>query len=165
MRAATALVTAEVKPDLSPNQAEYDPTDEKLRDAASLLQQGLNATDVKVATQFSPHRNLKQQPFKLKEFADRASEKHGTVHQLLFCPILLVRPVGLQTEEELFTKLIDQYKSLDAKWVPDVVGRALGNRGNARSRQGKLDDALEDYNSAIELCPWSVDPVLNRQVT
>jgi len=45
------------------------------------------------------------------------------------------------------------------------VGRALGNRGNARARQGRLEDALRDYNAAIERCPWSADPVLNRGVT
>ena len=28
--------------------------------------------------------------------------------------------------------------------------------------QGKLREALEDYNRSIQLCPWSVDPVLNR---
>lgn len=27
-----------------------------------------------------------------------------------------------------------------------------------------MDAALEDFNKAIELCPWSVDPVLNRGV-
>ena len=37
-------------------------------------------------------------------------------------------------------------------------------RGNARSRQGKFDAALKDYNKSIELCPWSVDPILNRGV-
>ena len=42
------------------------------------------------------------------------------------------------------------------------MGRAYGNRGNARSRQGKMDLALVDYNKAIAICPWSVDPVLNR---
>lgn len=40
--------------------------------------------------------------------------------------------------------------------------RALGNRGNARTRQGRLNAALGDFNAAIELCPWAVDPVLNR---
>lgn len=115
VRAAADLVKAEVKPDQVPKQAEYDPTDEKLRDAASLLQQALNANDVKV-------------------------------------------------EEELFSRVIDEYKDTEAVWVPDVVGRALGNRGNARSRQGKLDDAIADYNAAIQLCPWSVDPILNRGV-
>lgn len=44
------------------------------------------------------------------------------------------------------------------------VGRAWGNRGNARSRQGKLQEALADYNQAIIICPWSPDPVLNRGV-
>ncbi len=48
--------------------------------------------------------------------------------------------------------------------MPDVVGRAWGNRGNARARQGRLQEALADYNASIALCPWSVDPVLNRGV-
>lgn len=30
--------------------------------------------------------------------------------------------------------------------------------------QGKLDAALADYNASIQLCPWSVDPVINRGV-
>lgn len=60
------------------------------------------------------------------------------------------------------TKIIEKYGAVDAPWGPDIVGRAWGNRGNARSRQGKLQEALRDYNTAIELCPWSVDPLLNR---
>jgi len=44
------------------------------------------------------------------------------------------------------------------------VGRAYGNRGNARTRQGKLDEALADFNEAIRLSPWSPNPVLNRCV-
>ncbi|PSC75669.1 TPR repeat-containing [Micractinium conductrix] len=57
-----------------------------------------------------------------------------------------------------------EYGGLDSNWVPDLVGRAWGNRGNARSRQGKLQQALADYNTSIGICPWSVDPVLNRGV-
>lgn len=71
---------------------------------------------------------------------------------------------SVQEEEALWTRVIDTYGGMDRPWVPDVVGRALGNRGNARSRQGKLAAALEDYNAAIATCPWSVDPVLNRGV-
>ena len=37
-------------------------------------------------------------------------------------------------------------------------------RGNARARQGRIAEALADYNASIALCPWSVDPVLNRGV-
>ncbi|GAX80916.1 hypothetical protein CEUSTIGMA_g8351.t1 [Chlamydomonas eustigma] len=70
----------------------------------------------------------------------------------------------VQLEEATWTKIINQYSSVDAPWVPDVVGRAYGNRGNARSRQGRLEEALLDYNKAMEICPWSVDPVLNRGV-
>ncbi len=49
-----------------------------------------------------------------------------------------------------------------ANWAPDVLSRAYGNRGNARSRQGKLADALADYNTAISIAPWATEPVLNR---
>jgi tetratricopeptide (TPR) repeat protein len=67
-----------------------------------------------------------------------------------------------QEEEHLWTELIDRYEGVGADWGPDIVGRAYGNRGNSRSRQGKMDAALADYNKAIQICPWSVDPVLNR---
>jgi len=32
-------------------------------------------------------------------------------------------------------QVIQQYSGVNAVWMPDVVGRAYGNRGNARSRQ------------------------------
>lgn len=70
----------------------------------------------------------------------------------------------VQQEEALWTQVIDKYSRINAIWMPDVVGRAYGNRGNARSRQGKLAAALGDFNAAIQLCPWSVDPVINRGV-
>lgn len=70
----------------------------------------------------------------------------------------------VQQEEALWTQVIDKYSRVNAIWMPDVVGRAYGNRGNARSRQGKLAAAISDFNQAIELCPWSVDPVINRGV-
>jgi hypothetical protein len=68
----------------------------------------------------------------------------------------------VQEEERLWTDLIRKYGDLNAPWVNDVVGRAYGNRGNARTRQGKFDVALTDFNTAIARCPWSADPVLNR---
>jgi tetratricopeptide (TPR) repeat protein len=80
---------------------------------------------------------------------------------------LLQKALNAQTveeEERLWTQLIQEYENTDAPWTKDLVGRAYGNRGNARSRQGKLDQALIDYTTAINLCPWSVDPVLNRGV-
>ena len=67
-----------------------------------------------------------------------------------------------QDEERLWTELIEKYDGSSAPWRADIVGRAYGNRGNARSRQGKMEAALIDYNRAIQICPWSVDPVLNR---
>ena len=44
----------------------------------------------------------------------------------------------------------------------DVEVRIVSNRGNSRARQGKLNEALEDYNRAIELVPTASDPHLNR---
>lgn len=75
-----------------------------------------------------------------------------------------LRAENVSEEERLWTVIIDKYKTNKSDWMRDVVGRALGNRGNARSRQGKLDPALKDYNASIAMCPWSVDPVLNRGV-
>uniref|UniRef100_A0A7R9XMX9 Tetratricopeptide repeat protein n=1 Tax=Polyblepharides amylifera TaxID=1486889 RepID=A0A7R9XMX9_9CHLO len=104
-----------IKINLTPDQTMYDPNDSRLRDAARMLQDALQAATV-------------------------------------------------EKEEEGWTQIIVKFQNLDAEWVPDIVGRAYGNRGNARSRQGKFEAALEDYNTAVELCPWSVDPVLNRGV-
>jgi len=70
----------------------------------------------------------------------------------------------VREEEAVWTSIIEKYGGSTAPWAPDIVGRAWGNRGNARSRQGKLAAALDDYNTAIRICPWSVDPVLNRRV-
>ncbi|MEW5317904.1 MAG: hypothetical protein WDW38_009166 [Sanguina aurantia] len=71
---------------------------------------------------------------------------------------------SVQAEEAIWTRVIDTYGGLDRAWVPDVVGRAWANRGNARSRQGRLTGALSDYNESIRICPWATDPVLNRGV-
>eukprot|EP00959_Pyramimonas_sp_CCMP1952_P242789 5074817-Pyramimonas_sp.AAC.1 len=57
----------------------YDPTDERLRKAATMLQEALDAPTV-------------------------------------------------EKEEAGWTSIIDQFESVDADWVPDIVGRAYGNR-------------------------------------
>lgn len=111
-----ALFQADIDLSLAPDQTLYDAADPRLRAAAALVQDALNADDVR-------------------------------------------------KEEALWTKIITEYSNIDAPWGADVVGRAWGNRGNARARQGKLEEALSDYNTSIKLCPWSVDPVLNRGVT
>ena len=41
-------------------------------------------------------------------------------------------------EEELWTEVIERYESVKAEWGSDIVSRAYGNRGNARSRQVPL---------------------------
>eukprot|EP00897_Mesotaenium_endlicherianum_P004376 jgi/Mesen1/3967/ME000210S03207 len=71
---------------------------------------------------------------------------------------------SVEEEERLWTEVIERYGSLEAEWVSDIVGRAWGNRGNARSRQGRMEQALGDFSKSIELTPYAVDPVLNRGV-
>ncbi|CAK9257993.1 unnamed protein product [Sphagnum jensenii] len=70
----------------------------------------------------------------------------------------------VEEEERLWTEVIDTYGKLDAEWVSDIVSRAWGNRGNARSRQGRMEEALGDFDHSIELAPYAADPVLNRGV-
>uniref|UniRef100_A0A061RVU0 Tpr repeat-containing protein n=1 Tax=Tetraselmis sp. GSL018 TaxID=582737 RepID=A0A061RVU0_9CHLO len=106
---------AALTPESAPDRRLYDLEDEKLRNAANLLEEALQASSV-------------------------------------------------DKEEALWNKLIDEYGTLEAAWADDVVGRALGNRGNARARQGRFEEALRDYDAAIARCPWSPDPVLNRGV-
>lgn len=71
-------------------------------------------------------------------------------------------------EERRWSALIDKYGALGAadgaEWAPPLLAGVRGNRGNARSRQGDLAGALEDYNAAILAAPYAIDPVLNRGV-
>ena len=138
VRADEPIARVEVNTSLAPDQSRYDPSDEKLRDAAQMLQKALDASDVKAGLAVSQSAPV----------AILASFVPYSAH--------------VQEEERLFTQLIDKYKGTDAPWSADVVGRALGNRGNARSRQGMFDAAIVDYNESMKLCPWSVDPMLNR---
>jgi tetratricopeptide (TPR) repeat protein len=57
------------------------------------------------------------------------------------------------TAEELWTQIIEEFPENAAIW---------SNRGNARVSQNKLQEALGDYNKAIELAPDVTDPYLNR---
>eukprot|EP00899_Mesostigma_viride_P024606 jgi/Mesvir1/532/Mv11393-RA.1 len=71
----------------------------------------------------------------------------------------------LADEERIWSKIIETYGNRpDEPFLKDIVARAAGNRGNARSRQGRLAEAIEDYNLAIALAPYAADPVLNRGV-
>jgi len=60
-------------------------------------------------------------------------------------------------EEVAWTRMLERYAGL-----PQVQVIVISNRGNSRARQGKLQEALEDYNRAIELSPAAADPHLNR---
>lgn len=73
------------------------------------------------------------------------------------------------TEEKRWTVLAERLGRLrDApdppRWADDTLARVLGNRGNARSRMGRFEDAVVDFDTAIVLAPYAVDPVLNRGV-
>jgi hypothetical protein len=46
---------------------------------------------------------------------------------------------------------------MDKPWVPDVVGRAWGNRGNARSRQVRPQQHLPG-GPALAACAWRSGP-------
>ena len=95
---------------------------------------------------------------------------------------LALNAESLEDEERLWTEVITRFEpflnnvssasddkepysdSAPAPWAPEIVSRAYGNRGNARVRAGRADEALKDLDRAIELAPWAVDPVLNRGV-
>jgi tetratricopeptide (TPR) repeat protein len=57
------------------------------------------------------------------------------------------------TAEKYWTELIEKFPQNPAVW---------SNRGNARVSQNKLDEAIADFNKAIELAPDQADPYLNR---
>ena len=79
-------------------------------------------------------------------------------------PVMLARRKSVTEEENGWTRVIDDFEGTSWTWTTELVSRALGNRGNARSRQGKLQDALEDYNRSIAMTPEAPDPLLNRGV-
>lgn len=55
--------------------------------------------------------------------------------------------------EQYWTQLIAEFPTNPAVW---------SNRGNCRVSQYKLDEAIADFNQAIELAPHTPDPYLNR---
>ena len=55
--AARASQPANIRLELAPDQAQYDAGDERLRDAAQMLQQALNADNVQVQAYFSRCRS------------------------------------------------------------------------------------------------------------
>jgi len=72
----------------------------------------------------------------------------------------------VEEEEAAWSACVARLQPLtrSSEWATPLLAGVLGNRGNARSRQGKLDAAVEDYDAAIALAPYAIDPVLNRGV-
>jgi tetratricopeptide (TPR) repeat protein len=61
---------------------------------------------------------------------------------------------GNFSEAEIhWTAIINQFPDNAAAW---------SNRGNAKSSQNHLEEAIADYTKAIELAPTAPDPYLNR---
>lgn len=57
------------------------------------------------------------------------------------------------TAENYWTQIIEKFPTNAGAW---------SNRGNSRVSQNKLQEALTDYNKAVELAPNVTDPYLNR---
>jgi tetratricopeptide (TPR) repeat protein len=57
------------------------------------------------------------------------------------------------TAEKYWTEIIEKFPQNPAIW---------SNRGNSRVSQNKLEEAIADYNKAVELAPNVTDPYLNR---
>jgi tetratricopeptide (TPR) repeat protein len=55
--------------------------------------------------------------------------------------------------ETYWTQIIEEFPANAAAW---------SNRGNSRVSQNKLNEAIADYNTAMELAPDATDPFLNR---
>ena len=73
---------------------------------------------------------------------------------------------SVEEEEAAWTACVEKLKPLTSTtdWAQPLLAGVLGNRGNARSRQGKLEAAVADYDAAIAAAPYAIDPVLNRGV-
>ena len=72
---------------------------------------------------------------------------------------------SVEQEEKAWTDIVEKFGDSDFQWTVELVSRALGNRGNARSRQGRQREAIQDYNRSIEMTDGKQpDPILNRGV-
>ncbi|MGB3508795.1 MAG: tetratricopeptide repeat protein [Microcoleaceae cyanobacterium] len=57
--------------------------------------------------------------------------------------------------EQLWTQILDKYPNNPAIW---------SNRGNIKLSQNKIEEAISDYEKAIEIVPNAPDPYLNRGI-
>ena len=67
-----------------------------------------------------------------------------------------VKMGDFSTAEEYFTQMLEIYPDNPAIW---------SNRGNVRVSQNRLEEAISDYDRAIELASEVSDPYLNRGAT
>lgn len=71
---------------------------------------------------------------------------------------------SVEEEERLLSVAVTLVEpvSSDVPGRDEVLARALGDRGNARSRQGRFAEALGDYDASHAMLPSSPDPLLNK---
>jgi hypothetical protein len=139
-----------VRPELRPDQSTYDPADPELRAAAALLQEALNAESVQreealwteIIDRWGPRGGPGWQPGPGggpcggreacgSEGAALLGGGWGRpLHAAHAAAVSCVAPSRASHPSSP-----PRYGGLDKPWVPDVVGRAWGNRGNARARQ------------------------------
>ena len=157
---------AEIDPSLTPDATAYDATDERLRQAGRLIQQALNASTIEeeermwtqIIDEFSDVDAV---------WRDDVVGRYGCCNSPLPRPSALSHPLARCLAVSL-SRALSQCHDVTLSQCHALTlssfFRAYGNRGNCRSRQGKAEAALKDYDESIRICPWSVDPVLNRGV-
>lgn len=138
LSSSRAVSAVSILPTLRPDPLSYDANNPRLREAANALQLALNAESLAEEERLWTAVISRFEPF-LKNNSEAAA-------------------ADAAAKGEPYSD------SAPAPWAPEIVSRAYGNRGNARVRAGRADEALRDLDRAIELAPWAVDPVLNRGV-
>mmetsp|Transcript_8714 Transcript_8714/g.26199 ORF Transcript_8714/g.26199 Transcript_8714/m.26199 type:complete len:299 (-) Transcript_8714:195-1091(-) len=86
---------------------------------------------------------------------DKALEELRKVTDLQAKAFGLTNGMNYVEAEKVWTKIIDMKDDNAAAW---------SNRGNCRTSQGRFDEAIADFNKAIDLAPNEPDPYLGRGV-
>jgi tetratricopeptide (TPR) repeat protein len=76
-------------------------------------------------------------------------------HEIAKKAVAAAKQGNFKQSERYWTELIATFPDNPAVW---------SNRGNIRVAQNKLDEAIADFDRAIELAPKQPDPYLNRGV-
>ncbi|MGL5805767.1 MAG: tetratricopeptide repeat protein, partial [Xenococcaceae cyanobacterium] len=82
-----------------------------------------------------------------------AQWQHG--HEIAKKAVVAAKKGNFNQSERYWSELITEFPENPAVW---------SNRGNIRVAQYKLDEAIADFDRAIQLAPEQPDPYLNRGV-